>query len=56
MARQGIDGIWIGLLPIEDKEHVGQVEQSLIPVANAINVERGNEPLINKKFMAGGAN
>lgn len=51
-AEHGIEGIWFTILPIEESNSVSQLEESLIPVADAWNQARGYPPLLNFHYTA----
>ena len=52
-ARHGIDGIWVALFPVHNKEVIRLLEARLIPIANDWNISRGYEPHINKQLHVG---
>jgi hypothetical protein len=46
-ARHGIQGVWVALLPIQQRELISSIEEHLIPVANEWNLARKYPSLIN---------
>ena len=48
-AQHGIEGMWIALIPISDKERVGPLERKLIAIARQWNISKGYPPLLNKQ-------
>ena len=52
-ALHGIEGIWIGLLPIEDRARVSEAECKLVPVANKVNLDSQMKPLVNVQLLSG---
>lgn len=51
-AEHGIEGIWFTILPIENCDFVGGLEQALIPVADAWNQAQGYSRLLNLHYSS----
>ena len=49
-AQHGIEGIWFTLIPVKDPGSGDNLEQSLIPVAQAWNRDRGYPALLNVHY------